>query len=87
MPYYEPTQKKAVFRRTYNTLEDSDVEPQYVEVEILDVFPHDHPLLNVEPDFNELSKEMSDDLNAIMKNDNENDKIHGFIFVYDSCNR
>ena len=75
------------FRRAYNTQEESAVDPLYVEIEILDVFPHDHPLLDEEPDYNELSKEMSITLNSIIKNDNEQDKIDGFMFVYDSSNR
>jgi hypothetical protein len=54
-PYYEPTIQALVYRRAFNLLEDQDVDPQYVELEILDVFPHDHPLLDKEPDFSELA--------------------------------
>jgi hypothetical protein len=34
----------------------------------MDVFPHDHPLLDKDRDFSELAAEMSDTLNAIVKN-------------------
>lgn len=54
---------------------------------MIDTFPHDHPLLDQNPEFNDLAAEMSDTLNAILKNDNEHDKIHGFMFVYDSSNK
>jgi hypothetical protein len=30
-----------------------------VELEIMDVFPHDHPMLDKDADFNETAKEMS----------------------------
>lgn len=55
----------------------------------MDVFPHDHPLLDKEPDFSELAKEMSLKLNNIVKNpkDKENERIHGYMFVYDASNK
>jgi len=34
----------------------------------MDLFPHDHPLLDKEADYNELAKEMSTTLNDIVKN-------------------
>jgi hypothetical protein len=55
----------------------------------MDVFPHDHPLLDKDPDFNEQAKKMSLDLNDIVKNpkDNEAKRIHGYVFVYDASNK
>ena len=51
----------------------------------MDVFPHDHPLLDKDPDFSELAREMSLKLNSIVKNpkDKEDERIHGYMFVYD----
>jgi len=64
------------------------VEPQFVELEILDVFPHDHPLLDKDPDYNDLAREMSITLNDIVKNNTDvSIKIHGYLFVYDSSNK
>ena len=64
-----------VYRRAFNTLEDQDVDPQYVELEILDVFPHDHPLLDKDADYSELARKMSITLNEIVKNSNPLEKI------------
>lgn len=46
--------------------------PNFVEIEIIDLFPHDHPLLSEEvlPDKQVLVKEMASTLNAIVKNAN-----------------
>jgi hypothetical protein len=38
----------------------------------MDVFPHDHPLLDYEGDDNEIALEMSETLTAIVKNSSEN---------------
>lgn len=68
--------------------EDEDVEPQYVELELIDVFPHDHPLLDKDPDYNDLARDMSITLNDIVKNNGEaNTKIHAYIFVFDASNK
>lgn len=53
----------------------------------MDVFPHDHPLLDKEPEHSDLAKEMSTTLNDIVKNCKENDKIRGYMFVYDASNK
>lgn len=71
--YYEPTLHAMIYRRAFNLFEDQDVDPQFVELEIIDVFPHDHPLLDKDPDYNELAKEMSVTLNDIVKNNFGND--------------
>lgn len=66
------------------------MDPQFVELEIIDVFPHDHPLLDKDPDYSDLAREMSTTLNEIVKNNFGSDassKIHGYMFVYDSSNK
>jgi hypothetical protein len=68
-------------------LEDQDVEPSYVDLEILDVFPHNHPFLDEDPDVNSLAKNMSETLNYIVKNNDPDKKIHAFMFVYDASNK
>ena len=62
------------------------MDPQFVELEIMDVFPHDHPLLDKEPDFNELAREMSVTLNDIVKNSHPVERIHAYLFVFDASN-
>jgi hypothetical protein len=57
-------------------------------LEILDLFPHDHPLLNKDPEYNELANSMSTTLDNIIKNNGDsNSKIHAFMFVYDASNK
>jgi len=68
-------------------LEDSEVDPNYVDLEIMDLFPHDHPLLDEDRDFSELAREMSDTLNMVVKNSDHENKIHAYIFVYDASNK
>lgn len=51
----------------------------------MDVFPHDHPLLNQDEDYNELAKEMSQTLNSIVKNPKHD--IDGYVFVFDASNK
>eukprot|EP00347_Sterkiella_histriomuscorum_P005784 403355282 len=88
--YYEPTLHAQIYRRAFNILEDQDVDPQFVELEIIDVFPHDHPLLDKDPDYSDLAREMSITLNDIVKNNFGTDassKIHGYMFIYDASNK
>lgn len=69
-------------------LEGEDVDPQYVQLEIMDVFPHDHPLLDKDPDYSDMAREMSKTLNDIVKNSYEGDeKIRGYMFVFDASNK
>jgi len=84
-PHYESTLHAQLYRRTFNIVEDQDVDSQYVELEIMDVFPHDHPLLDKDMDYNELAREMSITLRDIIKNSKE--EIHAYMFVYDSSNK
>ena len=45
--FYEPTIQPQVNRIAYNLYADSpDHEPEYFDLEIIDLFPHDHPYLN-----------------------------------------
>ncbi len=60
-----------------------------MELEIIDVFPHDHPLLDKDPDYNDMARDMSVALNDFVKNNYDSifNKIHGYMFVYDSSNK
>jgi hypothetical protein len=53
----------------------------------MDVFPHDHPLLDKEADYSDLARKMSTTLNDIVKNSRPHEKIHGYMFVYDASNK
>lgn len=87
-PYYEPTLRAMVYRKAFNIFEDEDIEPAFVELEIIDVFPHDHPLLDKDPDYSDLAREMSMVLNDVVKNSGDSStKIHGYMFVYDASNK
>ena len=58
-----------------------------MDLEILDLFPQDHPLLNEDEDYSEMARSMSQTLNDIVNNDydlNDPEKILGFIFVFDA---
>jgi hypothetical protein len=45
--YYEPTVECQIYRRAYNLNEDEpDLDPEFFDLEIWDMFPHDHPLMN-----------------------------------------
>ena len=45
-PYYEPTKKEQTYRCALNINEDEpQVKPQFADLELIDMFPHDHPLL------------------------------------------
>lgn len=47
--YYEPTLEPNVFRRAYHFNEDDPNEkPIFVDLEIVDMFPHDHPFMDEE---------------------------------------
>ena len=67
-------------------------EPDYVQIEILDCFPQDHPLLFTDASNNDEAKDMQEKLKWLIENkplDNpapgENEKpIQAYIFVYDA---
>lgn len=87
-PFYDQTLRAMIYKRAFNMLEGEDVEPQFVQLEIMDVFPHDHPLLDSDPDANDIAREMSKTLNDIVKNNYEGDeKIRGYMFVFDASNK
>jgi GTPase SAR1 family protein len=45
--YYEPTVECQIYRRAYNINEDEpDLDPEFFDIELWDMFPHDHPLMN-----------------------------------------
>jgi GTPase SAR1 family protein len=45
--FYEPTISPNVFRIGYNLNENNkDLDPKYFDIELIDLFPLDHPLLN-----------------------------------------
>jgi GTPase SAR1 family protein len=47
--YYEPTVQKQVYRMAYNLKEDEpDEPPKFFDIDIWDLFPHDHPNLDLE---------------------------------------
>mmetsp|Transcript_26944 Transcript_26944/g.20158 ORF Transcript_26944/g.20158 Transcript_26944/m.20158 type:complete len:163 (+) Transcript_26944:211-699(+) len=62
-------------------------EVNYVDLEVMDMFPHDHPLLDEDRNFSELAAEMSDTLNTVVKNSDKNDLIHAYLFVYDASKK
>ena len=58
-----------------------------MELEIIDMFPHDHPLLNIEDETNVQAMQMSQSLNDIVKNIYMGERIHAYAFVFDASNR
>ena len=50
--YYEPTIKENIYKRAYNLNEEElDLEPIFFNIEIIDLFPHDHAFLDIDPQF------------------------------------
>jgi hypothetical protein len=43
--------------------------------------------LNEDEDYNELAKEMSRTLNDVVKNQDEENEIHAYMYVYDASNK
>ena len=59
-------------------------DANYVQLEIVDLFPHDHPLLFVDPNTSTLARKMQDTLKKVVKNQDSNQKwFHAYIFVFD----
>lgn len=98
--HYEPTIGCKSFRRAINVNEDDvTVEPRFVDLEIWDMFPHDHPLLNqekelMEDDALEMEKKLDEVIKSpyTEKNDNGEEikvinRIHAYVFVFDQSNR
>ena len=47
--FYEPTISPELYRFAYNlNEEDPDLDPIFFDIEIVDLFPHDHPFIEVE---------------------------------------
>ena len=95
--YYDPTLSCQVFKRAYNiNEEDLDMDPQFFDIEIWDMFPHDHPFMDEEPELmGPTAKAMTEKLNQVIKSPFEGtytdkaliDRIHAYMFVYDSSNK
>ena len=66
--YYEPTMSCEIYRRAYNLNEDApENEPLFFDIEIWDMFPHDHPWLDEEPELMDESKrEMAKQLDMVI---------------------
>ena len=77
------------------------MDPEFIDLELWDMFPHDSPIFNVEP---ELMKRKEKEQNAFFektivlpynkrKRNNISEaprvfeNIHGYMFVYDSSNK
>lgn len=49
--YYEPTIKCNIYRRSYNlNWDELDLDPEFFDIEIWDMFPHDHPFMDEIPE-------------------------------------
>jgi len=58
-------------------------DANYVQLEIVDLFPHDHPLLFDDAKRNADARKMQDILKKIVKNQDSGGKFHAFVFVFD----
>ena len=99
--YYEPTIKPLENRIAYNLYNDElYMDPHFFDLEIIDMFPHDHPYLDEEKLLMaDAATEMNDKLEEVVRSpftiENQVtkepipmiDRIHGYIFVYDSSNK
>ena len=98
--YYEPTITPLVNRFAYNLNKDEpDMDPMFFDLEIIDLFPHDHPFLDEEKALmSQAAREMTAQLEMYVRSPYEEDKppkkpnpfisrIHGYIFVYDCSNK
>ena len=66
--YYEPTMSENYFRRAYNLNDDQlDLDPVFFDLEIIDLFPHDHPFMDEEVALMDLpAREMEKKLNEVI---------------------
>ena len=55
------TQEKDVYKMFYNKAQAGS-KPDYVQIEIWDCFPQDHPLLDTDPSSNDEAQEMQEEL-------------------------
>lgn len=97
--YYEPTITPLVNRCAYNLNNDEpDMDPTFFDLQIIDLFPHDHPFLDEEKALmSQAALEMTAQLELMVRSAYEEDKktkpnpfierIHGYVFVYDSSNK
>ena len=83
-----------IFRRAYNLNDDElDQDPVFFDLEIIDLFPHDHPYMDEEVALMDLpAREMEKKLNEVIQNELTKEtpvmeKIHAYMFVYDSSNK
>ena len=66
-PQYHPTDEKDVYKIFYNRAQAVNSQPDYVQIEIWDCFPQDHPYLFTDPT-NEDADAMQKDLKFIIEN-------------------
>lgn len=92
--YYEPTIKPQSSRRAYNLHDDQPERiPHFFDLDIIDLFPHDHPFLDEDMALmGDAAKEMTKKLDEIVQSPYDSttgiiDRIHAYIFVYDSSNK
>ena len=92
-PQYHATDEVDTYKIYYNRAQTVGSAPDFVQIEILDCFPQDHPLLFTDASINEEAKIMQDQLKYIIENNpnREDDSplkgqkpIQAYIFVYDS---
>lgn len=92
-PFYEPTLSYQTFRRAVNVnIDDPSTDPKFVDLEIWDMFPHDHPLLNEESELMQTeAKAMEEKLDEVIKSPYGTkdliNRIHAYVFVFDNSNR
>ena len=67
--YYEPTLEPNYYRKAYNiNYDELDMGPAFYDLEILDMFPHDHPFMDEEIDLmGPEAKLMYDELEKAIK--------------------
>ena len=91
-PQYNPTDELETYKIYYNKANNVASAPDFVQIEILDCFPQDHPLLFTDANSDLEARTMQDNLKRIIENfegaDGDKGKkqqwINAFIFVYDA---
>jgi len=77
------------YKMTYDAADSAFLgakDAHYVQLEIIDLFPTDHPMLFQDPNTNKLAKKMQEILRNVVKNkENANSPkwFHAYIFVFD----
>lgn len=93
--YYEPTITPLSNRFAYNlNYDEPDMDPVFFDLELIDMFPHDHPFLDQEKaEMSDAATEMTNVLEEMVRSPYDKkfknfvDRVHGYIFVYDSSNK